>query len=207
MIYAKQVGLRIGATKGGRQQRRILIEKIARVHAWKNVNGTLTSRVSDDDNEQHPHIPHRPHKQRIRRPPSLLLRPLTLLINKQQHCLHRYFHYKAIRLHNAGSAGLVLTRKWPQPLGWVQPPRISSRFTKQRERPTPCGGQEWTFHSREGCFNFFRKGTPRGGTKIKRRRNLEREGDVRLASVGLRVEKGRGLRVGGATNHLALCSY
>lgn len=51
------------------------------------------------------------------------------------------------------------------------------------------------------------KGTPRGGTKIKRRRNLEREGDVRLASVGLRVEKGRGLRVGGATNHLALCSY
>lgn len=191
MIYAKQVGLRIGATKGGRQQRRILIEKIARVHAWKNVNGALTSRVSGDDNEQHPHIPHRPHKQRIRRPPFLLLRPLTLLINKQQHCLHRYFHYKAIRLHNAGSAGLVLTRKWPQPLGWVQPPRISSRFTKQRERPTPCGGQEWTFHSREGCFNFFRGKGDASWRNENKKTTKSGEGGGRAASQR-RIASGKG---------------
>lgn len=145
---------RQAATKG------VLIEKIARVHAWKNVNGarayhgclgTVTNNIRiyriDRINSEFEALP------------PLLLRPLTLLINKQQHCSHRYFHYKAIRLHNAGSAGLILTRKWPPTLpsiAWGGSNRQEFQIGLLNNEKDHPWWSRMNFPSSSSCFNFFR---------------------------------------------------
>lgn len=156
-IYGKQIwelAQRQAATKG------VLIEKIARVHAWKNVNGarayhgclgTVTNNIRiyriDRINSEFEALP------------PLLLRPLTLLINKQQHCSHRYFHYKAIRLHNAGSAGLILTRKWPPTLpsvAWGGSNRQEFQVGLLNNEKDHPWWSRMNFPSSSSCFNFFR---------------------------------------------------